>query len=215
MRISTLGVTLDFYGNGSNLEHDFTIAPHADPSAIAFQLQGAKSVDLTPGGDLLIHAADGTLLLKKPIAYQGASDRRRTVAAEFRRKQDGSIGFRVGSYDASRPLIIDPVFSFSTYLDGSLSDQVEAVTTDPTGNIYLTGTTGSTNFPTQNPEQSQLGCSPSAPSSCQNAFVAKLDPTGKTLLYSTYLGGSAQDFGAAICPGCKRQRHHWRRFHLD
>jgi hypothetical protein len=108
------------------------------------------------------------------------------------------IGFRVGSYDVRRPLIIDPVFTFSTYLDGTGLDEVAAVTTDSSGNIYLTGTTGPTNFPTQGSEQSHLGCTPSGSSNCQNAFITKLDPTGKRLMYSTYLGGSALDFGAAI-----------------
>jgi hypothetical protein len=197
------GVALAFYGNGNNLEHDFTIAPQTDPSVIAFQLLGAKSVDLTPSGDLAVHIADGILILKKPVAYQADGDVRHPVAVDFRQKKDGSIGFRVGSYDVHRPLVIDPVFTFSTYLDGTNMDEVAAVTTDSAGNIYLTGTTSSTDFPTQSPEQSQLGCNPSGPGSCQNAFITKLDPTGKTLLYSTYLGGSVQDYGAAIAVDSK------------
>lgn len=192
------GVTLDFYGNRSGLEHDFTIAPHADPSTISFRFEGAKRVVLTPDGNLVIHLSDATLTLRKPVAYQGGGDERHAVAADFKQKKDGSLGFRVGRYDARRPLIIDPVFAFSTYLDGSYADQVAAVTTDLGGNIYLTGTTGSNDFPTRNPEQSQLGCNPSGTGGCQNAFVVKLDPTGKTLIYSTYVGGSEQDFGGAI-----------------
>ena len=192
------GVTLDFYGNGTNLEHDFTIAPHVDPATIAFRWLGAKSVYLAPSGDLLVRTADATLVLKKPVAYQLSGGQRHPVAANFRQRKDGSIGFRVGTYDVHHPLVIDPVFVFSTYLDGTNMDEVAAVTTDSAGNIYLSGTTGSTNFPIQGPEQSQLGCNTGVPTYCQNAFITKLDPTGKTLLYSTYLGGSAQDFGAAI-----------------
>ncbi|HEY2017880.1 MAG TPA: choice-of-anchor D domain-containing protein, partial [Bryobacteraceae bacterium] len=137
-------------------------------------------------------------MLRKPAAYQTIAGQRRIVAAGFVHRKNGATAFRVGGYDQTRLLTIDPIFDFSTYLDGSLSDQAAAVTTDSTGNIYLTGTTASTDFPTQNPEQTALGCSPNGPSYCQNAFVTKLDPTGKTLIYSTYVGGSAQDFGATI-----------------
>src|ERR1700744_1257108 len=130
------GVTLDFYGNGSNLEHDFTVDPHADPSLIAFRWQGARSTELTGDGDLLIQVSSGTLILKKPVAYQIDPGGRRTVSAAFRRKHDGSFGFRIGHYDRTRPLVIDPVFSFSTYLDGNNMDEVSGVTTDASGNIY-------------------------------------------------------------------------------
>ena len=129
-----------------------------------------------------------------PVVWGAAPSR----GCKFSAAEDGSIGFRVGTYDVHHPLVIDPVFVFSTYLDGTNMDEVAAVTTDSAGNIYLSGTTGSTNFQIQGPEQSQLGCNTGVPTYCQNAFITKLDPTGKTLLYSTYLGGSAQDFGAAI-----------------
>jgi hypothetical protein len=192
------GITLDFYGNGGSLEHDFTIAAHADPSAIAFRFRGAKNTAIASNGDLQIRTTDGTLLLRRPVAYQTIDGRRQLVAADFLRNKNGQIGFRLGAFDTSRPLTIDPVFSFSTYLDGSLSDSVTAVTTDSTGNIYLTGWTGSADFPTHNAEQAQLGCATTSPGGCENAFITKLDPTGKTLIYSTYIGGSDQDYGAAI-----------------
>ncbi len=197
------GITLDFYGNGNNLEHDFTVAPHADPSSISFQFSGAEKIELTSSGDLQIKLEDGTLILKKPVAYQVAYRQRRTIPTEFRQNQDGSFGFHVSAYDKNSPLVIDPVFTFSSYLGGANMDEVAAVTTDSAGNIYLTGTTSSADFPTSNPEQPQLGFDPSGPGGCQNGFVPKLEPTGTPWVYSTYLGGSRQDYGAAIAVDSK------------
>jgi len=80
---------------------------------------------------------------------------------------------------------------YSTYLGGNGQDNGNGLAVDSSGNCYLTGSTGSTNFPTANAMQpAKLGS--------VNAFVAKLDPTGSALIYSTYLGGSAGDYGSGI-----------------
>jgi len=84
---------------------------------------------------------------------------------------------------------------FSTYLGGSGLDQANGIALDPSGNIYITGTTKSTNFPIRNPLQaSRAGTGDSS----ADAFVTKLDPTG-SVIYSTYLGGTGtSDWGWAI-----------------
>jgi len=90
------------------------------------------------------------------------------------------VAFEVAAYDASQPLIIDPVLAYSTFLGGSGSDAGIAIALDKGGNAYVMGMTFSTNFPiTEGAFQTTFG----------QVFVTKLNPTGSALLYSTYLGG--------------------------
>ena len=189
------GVSLVFYGRDGELEHDFTLAPLADPAVISFRMEGAQRVELSPEGNLHIASSAGSLVLRKPTAYQEAGGKPAHVDVSFLLAPDGRVSFRVGAYDHSRPLVIDPVLTFSTYLDGSTTDNITAVTTDSSGNIYVTGSTTSTDFPTMKPLQPASGCGLDA---CNFAFITKLDPTGKTLIYSTYLGGGFLDYGGAI-----------------
>jgi|GEM_PF-491646 len=187
------GISLSFYGNGEELEHDFRVAPGADPTSIQFHLDGR--VEQAPSGDLSVHAGTGVLTLRRPVAYQEANGRRELVKAEFALGPDGRIGFSVGNYDRTRPLIIDPVLVFATYLGGTGTDQITAVTTDNSGNILVTGWSTSADLPFKNQAP---GCT--AGSTCENAFVAKFDPTGASLIFSTYIG-SATAGSIAVDPG--------------
>ena len=89
---------------------------------------------------------------------------------------------------------IDPTGSlvYATYLGGADDDGAQAIAVDGAGNAYVTGYTLSTNFPTANALQPMNATKANCVSS-GDAFVAKLDPAGATLVYSTYLGGSCQD----------------------
>lgn len=192
------GISLTFYGNGQELEHDFTVSPGIDPSQIAFEFGDASRVTLANNGDLVVRSGDDSLRIKKPVAYQIGAAGRDPVDATFIVAKDGTVRFGVGRYDRSRSLVIDPIFVFATYLGGTGTDVITGITTDTSGNILVTGYTSSTDFPTQNPEQAVIGGRKTNDYGCQNAFITKLDSTGKTLIYSTYLGGSYQDYGGAI-----------------
>lgn len=185
------GIELVFHGTGDQLEHDFRIAAGADPSQVRFSIEGAHGIVLDSSGNLEILLANGKLIFRKPVAYQTSASGRNAVESAFVINPDKSVQFHLGGYDRQRELIIDPVFVFSTYLAGSNADNMAAATTDSNGNIYITGFTASTDFPIQG------GVQPKANSSA-DAFVSKLDPTGHTLLYSTYLGGTSANYGHAI-----------------
>jgi hypothetical protein len=191
------GISASFYGNGEELEYDFLVNPGADAAQIGLAFTGATSVTLNDRGDLMLRSAGGDLSLRKPVAYQMIGGARRSVDASLVANEDGSVRFKIGDYDHGLPLVIDPVYVFSSYLGGTGGDFATSVTTDSAGNILVAGYTSSTDFPTSHAEQGALGgCNPYA--GCQNAFITKIDPTGKTLIFSTYLGGSVQDRADAV-----------------
>ena len=133
----------------------------------------------------------GELRLRRPVIYQETAGARRPIEGGF--VLDGDrVRFRVAAWDASRPLVIDPVLGYSTYLGGTSNDEGLGIAVDAAGNAYVTGTTISADFPVSSIAGRARGAG------VTDAFVAKLDPTGTTLLYSTYLGGSGDDTGNAI-----------------
>jgi fibronectin type 3 domain-containing protein len=186
------GIDWVVYGNPDQLEYDLVVSPKADPRRIRFQVGGADSLALDEQGNLLIHAGGHTLSQLKPVLYQVVADgSRRSVAGRY--VLDGaSFAFAVGDYDHGRALVIDPSFVYSTYLGGSGNDEAHAIATDSNGNAYVAGETASPDFPRASPLQANNK------SSSFTAFVAKLNPSGSTLLYSTYLGGSGSDAAFAI-----------------
>jgi centrosomal CEP192-like protein/beta-propeller repeat-containing protein/ASPM-SPD-2-Hydin domain-containing protein len=185
------GIDLVFHGKGNQMEQDFRVAARGNPDLVCFSIEGAKGVALDALGNLEISIANEKLVIHKPVAYQELSHLHEAVESSFVLNPDGSVQFHLGKYDRARELVIDPVFSFSTYLAGSSADDPTAVTTDSSGNVYVTGFTNSLDFPIVNGLQPTYSGSP-------DAFVSKLDPTGHTLLYSTYLGGTSRNYGSAI-----------------
>ena len=187
------GIDLVFHGDetGSEIEHDFFVSAGTDPGIIHLNIDGADSLHLESNGDLDLSIGGRALLFRRPKAYQDTPAGRRTINVSYRLNSSDGVRFNVGTYDKKYPLVIDPVLNFATYFGGSGGDQISAITTDASGNIYIVGSTSSVDFPLAGPEQSTLASGP-------DAFISKLDPTGHTLIYSTYLGGSRTDQGQSI-----------------
>jgi hypothetical protein len=185
------GVDLVYYGNQHQLEYDLIVAPGVDPSVITLAFHDADELTIDDQGNLILRTAGGTVIQKKPLVYQEIDGSPRFLTGRYVLKGSHRVGFSIPAYDVSKPLIIDPVLSYSTYLGGNGTDTGVAITVDGVGNAYVTGTAFSTNFPTANPFQA-------AKAGSSDAFVTKLDPVGSTLVYSTYLGGSGPDKGEGI-----------------
>jgi hypothetical protein len=190
-------IDLVYYGNTGELEYDFIVAPHADPGAIKLKFNGVNQIKLGRNGDLLLSTKTATLRHQKPLIYQEVNGTRTPVKGGYALGARGQVSFRVGTYDKNKPLIIDPVIAYSTFLGGSDLDEAHGLAIDSSGYIYVAGISDSTNFPLENPFQS-INKGSNAPVDYAELFVTKLDPTGQALIYSTYLGGAGVDRGGAI-----------------
>ena len=186
------GIDLIHHGTQGRLEYDFVVGPGAEPGAIRVEFQGADGIVVDAHGDLVLHTAVGDLRQRKPAIYQDVNGVRRAIAGDYVVLGPRRVGFQVAAYDRSRPLIIDPVLLYSTYLGGSGFEVCYDVAIDATGNAYVAGSTTLTDFPTT------TGAVQTASGGSADAIVAKVDPTGSGLIYSTYLGGAAADEGYGI-----------------
>jgi len=187
------GIDMVYGGRRQDLKSEFLVAPGADPSRIQLRYVGTGEVRIDESGALVIPVNGRELREQAPTVYQERDGHRVPVDGRFALAAGGIVGFIVNDYDRSRPLTIDPVLSYSTLLGGSNSDAATALAVDASGSAYVAGFTASYDFPTANPEQNFNAGG-------NDAFVAKLNPSGNGLVYCTYLGGKADDraYGIAV-----------------
>jgi hypothetical protein len=178
------GIDLVYYGHQQQLEYDFVVNPGADPRAITLGFAGVNQVALDSQGNLVLSTANGQLVQHQPYAYQDVNGVRQEIASRFVLNAQHQVTFQVGGYDASKALVIDPSLAFSTFYGGSGTDRVFGAAVDAAGDVYVAGHTSSTNLP---------GANNTYGGGSFDAFAAAFDPTGSTLLYATYIGGSGDD----------------------
>jgi len=191
-----------FYGNQKNLEFDFIVAPGADPKVIELAFETADEIEIDDQGNLVFDIAGDKIRLDEPRVYQEIGGNKQPVTGGYvlnPKSKTGdaelpTVGFRVDDYDSTKPLIIDPILVYSTYLGGSgnlSQDSGEAIATDGIGHAFVTGRTSSVDFPTANALQpTRRGLS--------DVFVTKFFGDGSALVYSTFLGGSESEIGWGI-----------------
>ena len=185
------GIDLIYYGNPQQLEYDFVVSPTAKAQPIQLAFEGVDGLSVNKNGDLQIAVAGTQILQHRPQVYQLIEGRKRGIAGEYRLSGKTQVAFSVGEHDVTQALYIDPVITFSfTFTGGGFGS---AIVLDSSGSAYIIGVTGSENFQTTPGAFQSSG-------EAADVFVAKLNPSGTELVYSTYLGGGASEipYGLAV-----------------
>jgi hypothetical protein len=187
------GVDLNYFGRDGHLEYDLIVSPGADPALIKVAYDGAESVKINKAGELEINTGWNTIVELRPKVYQIQNGKRVEIECVYSLLSDGTFGFDLkNSYDSSRPLIIDPVLVYSTYLGGTDSDDGYGIALDSDSNLYITGRTHSQDFPYSG------GYDNTYNGGDYDIFVTKLSGGGDSLIYSTFIGGGGWDQGSGI-----------------
>lgn len=177
------GINQVYYGDRQKIEYDFIVSPGANPKIIKLAFTGMQNLRIDAQGNLVLKTAGGEIRQHKPVIYQEIDHIKHLISGHYVLKGKGQVGFEIGDYDLKEPLIIDPTISYSTYVGGSGFDEINSIAVDVDSNIYVTGSTTSS-------EYSSLGNS--------NAFIMKLNATGDQRIYLTIIGGSGDERGLSL-----------------
>ncbi|MFW9990806.1 MAG: SBBP repeat-containing protein [Candidatus Odinarchaeota archaeon] len=186
------------------IKYEFFVYPGGRVDDIQLQWNGPVTLELqngdvqvtvqprTAGGD--DRSSGFSFTDTAPACYQSTA-RDRLAEGSFKLLDSTTYGFSVKNYDQARLLIIDPLLlTYSTYISGSDDEYLEGLAVDSVGNIYVTGTTWSSDFPTTvNAFDETFGG--------DDVFIFKLSPGGNgiaDLVYSTFIGGSSDDRSRSI-----------------
>jgi pimeloyl-ACP methyl ester carboxylesterase len=130
------GINLVFRGTEQKLEYDFHIAQNADANLIRLKFDGAKNFQINANGELIFKFKGIELNHQKPFAYQIINDQKVPVKVGYVLLDKKRIGFKLGDYDHTKELIIDPVV-YASYLGGTAGgDVISDIAVDRQGNIY-------------------------------------------------------------------------------
>lgn len=200
--ISNLYPGVDWHLTGKDLlpKHELHIAPFQSTSQIAFTIEGADSFWINKQGDLIIKTSLGWIKESKPISWQIIKGKKQFIKCAFElNKEDNSIKYKLGQYNPSLPLVIDPLLVFSTY-SGSVGDNFGFTATyDSRGNLYAGGVVDGDDgdYPTTiGAFQMTYGGSPLGQFPVNlpcDMSISKYSSDGTSLLYATYLGGNQNE----------------------
>ncbi|MES2690806.1 MAG: PKD domain-containing protein [Bacteroidota bacterium] len=195
-----------YHGTSNSLKYDFYVAPHASVEAIKMTYSGANRLFLK-NGNLNINTGVHNWIETKPYAYQRINGVQHEVKCEFILKEN-TVSFRLGAYDPSEVLVIDPRLIFSTYSGSNVNNFGHTATYDDKGNLYTAGIV-------RNPSSFNGGKYPVTAGAFQTVWgggvgewpqaslpcdisISKYNNDGSALLYATYLGGRLNDYPVSL-----------------
>ena len=181
------GVDVLYYCADERLEYDFIVAPHSDISKIQLAFEGADSLSLNPGGDLVMKVGESQVTQRRPTLFQTIDGRKVDVKGRYHIGLDRKIGILVDSYDAGHQLTIDPVILYSVPVLGPALASGNAIATDSAGTAYITGQSVAMGSPAQ-PQGYLLKVNRSGMAAAQATFFGSTD--GPTVGNGIALDGS-------------------------
>lgn len=141
------GIDLFYGADGARIKSEFLVTAGADPSQIRFEYEGAVRVSIAKDGELIVSIEAGEFREQAPVIFQNSGSPRDHVNGRYRMLGPRTVGFEIGTYDMTRPLVIDPVITYCNYLGGAGVGAVTSIAVDSSGNLYVAGWTEALNFP--------------------------------------------------------------------
>ncbi len=186
------GIDLVVRGRDGALEYDFELEPGADPDAVVLRVDGALGpIAADRDGRLIVRTSSGTLTHARPEVFVEGVNGRRPLPGRFVVRDATRIGFEVEGWDGASPLVIDPVLDWASYFGGNDEDRIADVALTANGSAVICGYTESQDLPVTAGAFDGTWSGYTVASNAPTAFVAHVSSDGQTLLWCTYLGGTA------------------------
>lgn len=178
------GIDIKYYIYKGFPRYDLIIKPYKEINQIELKVLGGDSILINSIGEAVIKNRFQDVLLNDLYVYEKETNKK--INAKWVKSTDSTLRFEIGNYDHSKTLIIDPLI-YSTYLGGSTEELIKDIKVNQNGEAYVTGSTRSIDFDiTPGVYQTNFG-------GFWDVFISKLNSSGSSLLYSTFIGGSSFD----------------------
>ncbi len=192
------GIDLKLIQEDEEIKYEFHIQPNANPNQIKLSIAGATSITIDAYDQLQITTPVGNIIEKKPFVYQVIKGKKSEIRSAFE-VIENNVQFKLGNYDSSLPLIIDPILVFATY-SGSVTDNFGMTATyGYDGTAYSGGTIFGNSYPTPDKGAYNVTSNFTVVSKnglCSDVFISKYTKDGSQMKWTTFLGGGSNYLGA-------------------
>ncbi len=185
------GIDIRYYFDNGLVRYDYIAKPGVDLAQINIEINGADSYKINENGELTLKTNLGIITHGKLYAYQKAGSDKTGIACTFTKNNNGTVGVIAKDYNPALALVIDPLI-YSTYIGGAADEQGHSIVLDGSENAFITGYTGSGNFP------KTTGAYDITQNGGADVFVTKLNASGSALIFSTFIGGGGEELGFSI-----------------
>jgi gliding motility-associated-like protein len=180
-------IDLEMYASVSQLKYDIIVRKGGDATQIKVDYSGVKALKIDEKGNLVVLLSNGEVKETKPYAYQQKNGKEVLVPCMYKLTGNQVSYFFPEGFNRDADLVIDPILVFSSLTGSSADNWGFTATYDSQGNVYGGGMAFANGYPTTS------GAYQTTFAGSRDIAISKFTASGNTLLFSTYLGGSAAD----------------------